>query len=423
MHSNVLGTRLFSDRHTGQNIASEIHNLCSEFLNTNNIVHLTTDNAANMLVAAEKLGISHSGCFAHSLQLALQDGLKLAPIAKALGAGRRLVTFFNHSVLATSALKQKQVQMATEAQKEQVKKGPIIAKNLIQDCPTRWNSELEMVQRLVELRVPIYAVLVDATIVKSGERFDIDDVFWDTMHTIIPILHPFAEATEILGKEDLPTGSSIYPLLTDMMEDLKTTEEDKALAKQLKKQSVWDCQRKELHANIAEEIRRSSNTAEVKKEPEADEVTEPPVKKPIMSKVLSYVMGDTVDLTEGSDVSSVEEELADFVREPLRPPNPLQWWSVYRSRFPSIASVARKYLSIPGTSVPSERTFSTAGLTVSKLRASLNPEHVDQLVFLNKNLKSAVKANMTVPSDFLPASDALPAVTVTCTPCCQCCQY
>ncbi|XP_076343200.1 E3 SUMO-protein ligase ZBED1-like, partial [Tachypleus tridentatus] len=137
------------------------------------------------------------------------------------------------------------------------------------------------------------------------------------MHTIIPILHPFAEATEILGKEDLPTGSSIYPLLTDMMEDLKTTEEDKALAKQLKKtismglvkrfkflsedggiineglnssllkasaldprykslKFLTESQRKELHANIAEEIRRSSNTAEVKKEPEADEVTEPP---------------------------------------------------------------------------------------------------------------------------------------------------
>ena len=46
-----------------------------------------------------------------------------------------------------------------------------------------------------------------------------------------------------------------------------------------------------------------------------------------------------------------------------------------------LAPLARKYLSIVATCTPAERVFSVAGLTVSHLRTSLTPEHVDMLVF------------------------------------------
>lgn len=65
--------------------------------------------------------------------------------------------------------------------------------------------------------------------------------------------------------------------------------------------------------------------------------------------------------------------------------NPLEWWRAHHMRFPRLASLAERYLCIPGTSVPSERVFSAAGLVVNRLRTRLTPEHVDMLVFLNKN--------------------------------------
>ena len=64
------------------------------------------------------------------------------------------------------------------------------------------------------------------------------------------------------------------------------------------------------------------------------------------------------------------------------------WWGANQSKYKVLSRVARDYLSIMPTSAPSERAFSAGGLEVTKLRCSLHPETVRQLVCLkswNKN--------------------------------------
>ena len=65
--------------------------------------------------------------------------------------------------------------------------------------------------------------------------------------------------------------------------------------------------------------------------------------------------------------------------------NPTDWWKNYAERYPRVAKLARCNLCRPATSVPSERVFSAAGLTVNRLRTRLTPEHVNMLIFMNKN--------------------------------------
>ena len=66
---------------------------------------------------------------------------------------------------------------------------------------------------------------------------------------------------------------------------------------------------------------------------------------------------------------------AYFSEKPIsRDVSPLVWWKDNQVCFPNLAKVARTLMSIPATSAPAERIFSTAGLTVTKLRSSLNPD-------------------------------------------------
>ncbi|KAI4810851.1 hypothetical protein KUCAC02_013779 [Chaenocephalus aceratus] len=67
--------------------------------------------------------------------------------------------------------------------------------------------------------------------------------------------------------------------------------------------------------------------------------------------------------------------------------DPLVWWKEHQYEYPLLSHLAKRYLCIPGTSVSSERVFSTAGDIVTAQRSALLPEHVDQIIFLNKNLK------------------------------------
>ena len=65
--------------------------------------------------------------------------------------------------------------------------------------------------------------------------------------------------------------------------------------------------------------------------------------------------------------------------------DPLQWWRVSAATYPVLSLVAHRILSIPATSVPCERLFSTAGIIVNDLRSSLSPQSVNTLIFMNKN--------------------------------------
>jgi len=61
---------------------------------------------------------------------------------------------------------------------------------------------------------------------------------------------------------------------------------------------------------------------------------------------------------------------------------PPEWWKSHAG-----ATLARKYLTTPATTVPCERLFSASGNTVNKKRASLSADNVSKLVCLSNWLK------------------------------------
>jgi hypothetical protein len=54
----------------------------------------------------------------------------------------------------------------------------------------------------------------------------------------------------------------------------------------------------------------------------------------------------------------------------------------HSTQYPVLARIARDYLAIQGSSVPSERAFSSGGLTGTRLRGRLSPQVFEALQIL-----------------------------------------
>ena len=117
----------------------------------------------------------------------------------------------------------------------------------------------------------------------------------------------------------------------------------------------------------------------------------PPQKKSVMEELFGDTLLSQEERGQKSSLSftdTIREEVASYRAADgiAVGGDPLAWWKVNDKKFPHIAMMARCYLAVPATSVPSERVFSTAGDIVTAKRSCLNPENVDILIFLKKNM-------------------------------------
>jgi hypothetical protein len=73
----------------------------------------------------------------------------------------------------------------------------------------------------------------------------------------------------------------------------------------------------------------------------------------------------------------------------------LSWWKVNSHRFPVVSRMAKKFLTVPATSVSSESTFSTGGRTLDDYRSSLSPSMVEALVCSSSWIRGSHDGSMT----------------------------
>lgn len=106
---------------------------------------IASDNAANIVAAIKQTEWKHIPCFAHTLNLIVQDSLK--EISDIKCKIKSIVEFFKRSVKASESLKRKQEKLSV----------PVLS--LKQDVTTRWNSTFLMFKRILEVKNPYYQLL------------------------------------------------------------------------------------------------------------------------------------------------------------------------------------------------------------------------------------------------------------------------
>ncbi|KAK1904302.1 Zinc finger BED domain containing protein 1 [Dissostichus eleginoides] len=297
-----------------------------------------------MIAAAEFGKFPHVKCFAHTLNLASQRALKVATLSRLLGRVRRISTFFHRSTTANHYLKEKQKCLGLKNHK------------LITDVATRWNSAYDMVERFLEQQPAICATLLSPE-VRKGQS---------DLCTL--------NETDVSNAEDADMTGTIgdSPMIHAIKNAIKTD-----LLKRYNRTAFSNMEeRLEVYRGVTEEAaslenERTLRRTEVTEAPEVTGTLEEetpdgpsaPKRKASSSSLLVSLLGRSFTDTEGTaepktPYASAEEEMERY-----------------------------SILVYPRHKCVCERVFSTAGDVVTAKRSTLKPEHVDQLVFLQKNLQ------------------------------------
>ncbi|XP_033971454.1 zinc finger BED domain-containing protein 1-like [Trematomus bernacchii] len=210
--SHVLQTRAVYESHTGAHVAELLSRVVEEWQLSDKDVVLVTDNASNMIVAAEFGKFPHVKCFAHTLNLASQRALKVATLSRLLGRVRRISTFFHRSTTANHYLKEKQKCLGLKNHK------------LITDVATRWNSAYDMVERFLEQQPAICATLLSPEVRKGqSDLCTLNETDVSNAEDAVSALKPMKDATTLMSEESNPTVSLIAPIIAQLFQDMTGT--------------------------------------------------------------------------------------------------------------------------------------------------------------------------------------------------------
>ncbi len=140
------------------------------------------DNAANMVKGLNDVGLPHIGYFAHTLQLVVHDAsLSQRTISDMLAVSRHIIGHFRRSNLAYTRL--------TDIQKNL----GLPLHRLVQDEPTRWNSTLYMLVRLLEQKLVLAAYATEFNITQLTSNHI------SFASKLIKILTPIEEVTKSIS--------------------------------------------------------------------------------------------------------------------------------------------------------------------------------------------------------------------------------
>ena len=168
-----------------------------KFLKIGKVFGATTDNGQNIVNAKKLIELDHFPCIAYTLQLRIKKALEVLQVHKILSRCMKLVEHFMKSTKETYNLREKQKMLQLPNHQ------------LIQHCPTRWGSTLNMLERLAEQQAAICAVLMEG---KSRHLMP-ENQEWTVIEELITILKTFQSITEAMSKEKYPSISSVKPLL------------------------------------------------------------------------------------------------------------------------------------------------------------------------------------------------------------------
>jgi hypothetical protein len=428
MMSLTLAVKEAPGHHDAQHTKIHLEDLLKEWNLNANTLYVVRDEGSDLKSACDNLMKWRGSlrCFDHALQRAVLDCIdkkKNEPLACIVEQAKIIVRHFHGSPLQTNNL-------IIEAKKYEAE-GITFCK-LKQECPTRWGSLYELMNRLLAMKKPVSHVLSDSApnLVPSAQ-------FWVEVEQICRLLKPLKVISEKMCAEKSPTLSSVYPVLMNVLRnivwcsdtDTELIKRTKTILKEgIEKRFISTTQLKAMQIAAVMDPRfknlvflnteaRKSAYKEVKKElkenydqvdedndsddiqmiepvdldDDENESTRSKNKKKdaaVDFDIYGDILTNNTNYSQPQSSRTAAAELAQFLCEPIleKDQDPLLWWKLNAYRFPKLAKCAKFFLGITATNVCAERSFSTAGLILTEKRNRLKSNNVKMLHFLAKNL-------------------------------------
>ncbi|XP_044594081.1 zinc finger BED domain-containing protein 4-like [Cotesia glomerata] len=387
-----------TDRHTAKNISKQFENILVKWnIPKHKITAVVTDNGANMVKAVNDTFGVYKGlrCFAHSLNLAMTDTFdKCQELKEIIDKVHNVVIFFKSPIAAAEL---KKVQNSDEVLR------------LIQNVPTRWNSKFYMLERFLRMLDSIVTALVKCD--KANLLLSASDV--TILREVVELLRPAENVTKRISGQNYVTSSEmLYHLhyLFTTLSKLPVTTEITQKVKQKLVQSIssrfksikshplvgpaaiLDLRMKKkffLPGTSYSAMRKKINDllSGTEKSKPTNQLKTPINKNSIDNDLFNYhrqLVKQDQELHEHSTVEKGDIDLKKFLDQVSLKLKMIQLTigSKKKNEAPRLSKLSIKYLSIPATSVPSERLFSSAGQIASAIRNRISAAHLQQLLFL-----------------------------------------
>lgn len=416
----VLALILAEESQNGDFINDMLTKVIKQFNNSGKAFAAVTDNGSNFVRGVEINCTFEEQlrCAVHTIQLSVKDVAKNhKEFGNLIAKAKRLVGKFNISNNLKAELRNIQMKLEKEGEAQKRKHVYVV----VQDVATRFNTICLMFTRLLELQKAIQELIYkdDKHVFDDAELTQKE---WKEMEEYNTVLCIIKDVCDQLEGSKYPTISLLFALslllnktLIDITANLEL-EFPKKMCSEVQSNfsnrynsdlNKWlldialtlDPRFKNLEipgydsSNAKSKLQMVYNgfnwgrlsgepSTNIDAQPNVVQVEEyqPPKKKFIVS--LAVLKKTPIPATPV--VNEVDRYFAIpgiDVKE-----NPLKWWNLNSNSFPVLAKMARVYLAIPASSAPSERSFSSAGLTLSQRRRHLHADRVSRLVFMKHNL-------------------------------------
>ena len=392
--------------HTGDEIQRATFKILKEFSIATKALAITIDNGANQVSAMNKLStkllqelkvnFNVLRCGAHTIALVVNAGL--SKFKSIIDQVRSLVVEIRKSP-------KKEQEFSSLAQNLNIK-----YIKLIRDVKTRWNSTYSMLETFLKNKAIINAII---SLNKDFENYSLTENQWKEIDLMCDFLRPFYEFTVEMSGSEYPTLGMLLLFLDHLLEHLITTTQDtespawiKDIAKEMKLK--FDLVSNNLNNsaayltlildprykmqivpnNIDIEMAKDAlltefNSYQILLEREKSE--EETNTLPMAEKKKLGMMELILQKKKKSNNLQFHNEVDEYLAIPVESQiiDPCKWWGEHKMQYPILAKIAREYICIPATSVPSEQSFSKSGELISKRRNRLGDRAIEACMCLN----------------------------------------